>query len=183
MAKANWSCSSSSPLVWGRACSRSEAARGDEDDATGKRGKQWVSSLWEVVQDRKIQHSRGGLIWKFSGPRCSIDNLSPELCWLCQIAWFQHKIFTGDLVDYNCVLLIRPLHRATHKAVWTLDRCKSKVLTVKGGWGAPGAAKLLSIKHGHAGLACSSAWVIRWRDASVYAASSTASACHSLLGL
>lgn len=35
IAKASCSCSSSSPLVVGRACSRSGATRGEEEEATG----------------------------------------------------------------------------------------------------------------------------------------------------
>ncbi|TNN70960.1 hypothetical protein EYF80_018776 [Liparis tanakae] len=49
-AGASWSCSSSSPLVCGRACSRSDAARGDEDEAAegteGVLGRKRRRSLW-----------------------------------------------------------------------------------------------------------------------------------------
>lgn len=39
IARASCSCSSSSPLVAGRACSRSGASRGEEEEAVGKEDK------------------------------------------------------------------------------------------------------------------------------------------------
>ncbi len=85
MAKASWSCSSSSPLVWGRACSRSDAARGDEDEAAdkNKRGslrEVTMMAWWRNVQSDVWMHetwSTGsvGLIWIFPGLRCDADNL------------------------------------------------------------------------------------------------------------
>lgn len=85
MAKASWSCSSSSPLVWGRACSRSEAARGDEDEAAqgtseGVWGRmQWWGDQIDVGMHETCSTGSVGLMWIFPGPRCSFDHLCAGL--------------------------------------------------------------------------------------------------------
>ena len=111
MAKASWSCSSSSPLVCGRACSRSEAARGDEDEAAD--GKKW----WSLREVSKMAHVeewsdwRGvagdtgsvGLIWIISGGHCSIDNLCAGLSKV--LGYSTNCISLGDQPEYKCVFL------------------------------------------------------------------------------
>lgn len=56
-------------------------------------------------------------------------------------------------------------------------------LTVKGGQGTSGVAKLFSVQHSHAGLTCASAQVIRWGNASIHAPATSGSSGHPLFGL
>lgn len=74
IANASCSCSSSSPLVWGRACSRSEAARGDEDDAGERSTKQLEGRARE--DDGNTETRSGGSVGSFG----LIAVNSPDYC-------------------------------------------------------------------------------------------------------